>query len=176
MLKYCKLSQYKIKKILKNFAEDYSSTDASKLTKLSRNTTDRYYAIFRKVCLSIIQDKLKIYAGDGEYIGFIRGEYFEKEYFNIYKINEKIFICVKLSEKPNTTKRAIMDQDFNKYLSFFYKRFSKFYGIQGQGYYYQLFECILRYNYTEQELYNLLWNQLKAISRDKTHELLSTKY
>jgi transposase len=47
-MKYSKLSDYKIKKILRCFANELTSTQASQLLGLNRNTTDRYYAMFRE--------------------------------------------------------------------------------------------------------------------------------
>lgn len=161
MLKHSKISQYKIKKILKNFVEDYSATESSELTKLSRNTTDRYYNIFRKACLSILYDKIRAYSSDGEYIGVIKGEFFKKECFNIYKINEKTFIFGKCTKHKSNTKNSVLDKDFSRYLSFVYKRFAKFHGFSDQGYYYQLIESVLRYNSTEKELFDNIWKSLQ---------------
>lgn len=163
MLKNCKISQYKIKKILNCFAKDYTSTEASKLTKLDRKTVNRYYSIFRKITLQLFINSFGFHTNDKEYIGYIKGEYGPKAYFNIYKINEKNFLFVKLKEKPKDKMYAIHDKDFNKALGFIYSRFTKFYGFTTQSYYYQLFETMLRYNHSEEELLNLIWKNLKKI-------------
>lgn len=47
-MKYSKLSDYKIKKILQCFANELTATQASKLLSLNRHTVDRYYQIFRE--------------------------------------------------------------------------------------------------------------------------------
>lgn len=48
MLKYSKLSTYKIKKILKCFSEDLPSVKTAEILGLNRRTTDRYYNIIRE--------------------------------------------------------------------------------------------------------------------------------
>lgn len=161
MLKYCKISQYKIKKILKNFVEDFTSTQSSKITKLSRNTTDRYYNIFRKICLSLVTQQLQESYKDAKCIGYIEAEHEPGSYYNIYKISEKTFIYKKLDEKPDNRRPAILDKDFEKFVSFLNKRYYKFYGISGDSHMYQYFESILRYNHTEEEIFNYIWKQLQ---------------
>ena len=47
-MKYSKLSDYKIKKILQCFANELTATQASKQLSLNRHTIDRYYQIFRE--------------------------------------------------------------------------------------------------------------------------------
>ena len=160
MLNNCKISQYKIKKILRCFTKDLTAVEASKLTKLNIKTINRYYNIFRKIILQIVLVVLKIRPEHGDFIGYIKGEYGDKCYFKIYKIDEETFVHTKLLEKPKNSNYAIHDKDFNKYLSFLYKRLSKFHGLKGQGYYYQLFESSIKYKYTEEELFNLIWEQL----------------
>lgn len=51
MLKYSKLSDYKIKKILKCFCEDLPATKTAKILNLNRNTIDRFYNLFREKIL-----------------------------------------------------------------------------------------------------------------------------
>lgn len=46
-MKYSKLSNFKIKKILHCFGNELTSIQTSKQLKLNRNTADRYYTIFR---------------------------------------------------------------------------------------------------------------------------------
>ena len=51
MLKYSKLSNYKIKKIMRCFCVDIPATKAALLVNMNRNTTTRFYGLFRKaVC------------------------------------------------------------------------------------------------------------------------------
>lgn len=160
MLNNCKISRYKIKKILKYFVKDYTSTEASKLMQLNRKTLDRYYNIFRKIILQLIMDILKIQPKSAEYIGYVKGSYGPKAYFNIYKINKRIFLFTKNSGRPSNTKYATDDKDFEKYLFYLHKRFSKFHGFTEQSYYYQLYEVICRYNFSEEDLFNLILEKL----------------
>ena len=48
MLKYAKISTYKIRKILKLFCKDFPSIKTAELLELNRKTIDRYYNIFRE--------------------------------------------------------------------------------------------------------------------------------
>jgi transposase len=47
MIRYSKLTNYQIKKILKMFCEDLTATKASNLLHFNRKTVDRYYNLFR---------------------------------------------------------------------------------------------------------------------------------
>jgi len=161
MLKNSKISQYKIKKILKYFTKDCTVKEVSKTMTLNAKTITRYYNIFREIILQFIVHRLKINPELGIYIGHIKAEYGPKPYLKVYKVNEKIFLLSKLCEKPYNKYYALHDKDFNKYLGFLYKRFGKFHGLTNQGYYYQLYESILRYNYSEENLFNLILEQLQ---------------
>lgn len=165
MLSYAKISSYKIKKILECFAQDYSSVEASKLTNLSRNTTDRYYNIFRKIIRQLFVDLLQVLPLSCKYIGYMESEYGPKYFLNIYKYNHKVFLATLLSQKPDHEKYAIRDKDFYKFAKSIYARFSKFHGFTKQTYYQQVFECIVRYNYSNEEISNYIWRQLKKSSK-----------
>ena len=47
-MKYSKLSEYQIKKILRCFGDELTATQTAKQLHLNRNTIDRYYDIFRR--------------------------------------------------------------------------------------------------------------------------------
>ena len=47
-MKYSKLSNFKIKKILRCFADELTAVQTAKQLDLNRNTTDRYFSIFRE--------------------------------------------------------------------------------------------------------------------------------
>lgn len=160
MLNNCKISKYKIKKILKCFVEDCTSTEASEFIKLNRKTINRYYNVFRQITVRIIVRAIKKHPTRGEYIGCMKGVYGPKNCFKIYKLNKKIFVHTKLSEKTDFEKNAIEDQDFEQYLTFFYKRLAKFHGFTEHSYHYQLYECICRYNFSNEDLFNLIWKNL----------------
>lgn len=160
MLKYCKISQYKIKKILKYFIEDYTSTDVSKITKLSRTTINRYYKIFRKTLHPLIIDTIQTVSLSKNYIGYIKGEYGPKSYLNVYRISERFFLLTKAIEKPVSEEGLLQDSDFEKFRQYVHKRFFKFYGFTEQSYYSQIMESSFKYAYSQEELFNLIWKKL----------------
>ena len=47
MIKYAKISDFKIKKIVKHFCVDIEASKTSELTGINRNTVNRFYNIFR---------------------------------------------------------------------------------------------------------------------------------
>jgi hypothetical protein len=47
-MKHSKISDYKIKKILRCFCEDLDATKTAALLSINRNTINRYFNIFRK--------------------------------------------------------------------------------------------------------------------------------
>ena len=53
MIKYSKISSEKIREILKLFLGDFTATQTSELLEISRNTINRYYAIFREEIVRI---------------------------------------------------------------------------------------------------------------------------
>lgn len=159
----CKISQYKIKKILENFTADYTATDASKKLKLNIKTINRYYNIFRKIILQVSVEELKFEAKNVKYIGWVKGIYGGKCYFKIYKIDKKTFYCTKTLTKPNTADYAIKDKDFDNYLNFIHKRLSKIRCVKGKNYYYQLFESLFKYKYSQENNFNFIWNKFKKL-------------
>ena len=48
MIKWCKLSNYQIKKIIRCFCIDIDATKTSELLSLNRHTINRYFLLFRK--------------------------------------------------------------------------------------------------------------------------------
>ena len=59
MLKYCKISDYKIKKVLRYFLEDVDATKTANILGINRRTINRYFNIFREKILlySVAQGK-----------------------------------------------------------------------------------------------------------------------
>lgn len=160
MLSTSKISKYKIKKILTYFVEDYSSTEASKLSKLNRKTINRYYSIFRNITRRIFFNLLHTLPLSSEYIGYIEGEYGPKCFLNIHKVNKKVFLVTMLPEKPPLEKHIIYDKDFDEFARFAYSRLPKFHGFSRESYYFQSLECVVRYNYAQSELFNYIWDYL----------------
>ena len=50
-MKHSKISNYKIKKILKYFCEDLDASKTAKILEINRNTINRYFNIFREAIL-----------------------------------------------------------------------------------------------------------------------------
>ena len=49
MLKHCKISRYKLLKIVECFCIDIDATKTSQLLKINRNTVNRYFNVFRRL-------------------------------------------------------------------------------------------------------------------------------
>lgn len=164
MLNNCKISQYKIKKILKFFVEDFTSTETSKCMKLNRKTIDRYYKTFRKILRPLLVDIIKNFSIQENYIGYIKGKYGPKCYLNVYKLSDKFFLVTKLIGKPNYDEKMLQNCDFEKFRSFVHHRFGKFYGLAEKNYYCQIVESSFKYAYTREELFNIIWKSLSKYS------------
>lgn len=160
MLTNSKISQYKIKKILKFFVEDFTSTETSEYMKLNRKTVDRYYSFFRKIFRLLLVDVIKDKNLQENYIGYIKGKYGPKCYLNVYKLENKFFLITKLIGKPVYEEKMLQNEDFEKFRKFFHQRFSKFYGIAEKNYYCQVIESTFKYAYKKEELYTQLWKKL----------------
>lgn len=105
MLKYNKISEYKIKKILKLFCQDIPAIKAAGILELNKNTTDRYYNIFReKIFLSSIKE-MEVISGEVEldesYFGARRvrgkrgrGAAGKTPVFGLLKRDGKVFVTV----------------------------------------------------------------------------------
>ena len=65
-MKYSKLSDFKIKKILGCFANELTSAQTATFLELNRNTTDRYYSIFREKIVQYQEKQMKKMKGNIE--------------------------------------------------------------------------------------------------------------
>jgi len=65
-MKYSKLSDYTIKKILKNFCIELTATQTAKLMNINRHTVDRYYRIFRERIAEYEEKTMKQFSGNIE--------------------------------------------------------------------------------------------------------------
>jgi transposase-like protein len=80
-MKYSKLSNYKIKKILRCFSLDLTAVQTSKLLGFDRNTVNRYYHIFRQA----VQELAKL-----ERKEFLQGEVeIDESYFGARRVRGK---------------------------------------------------------------------------------------
>jgi len=66
MIKYSKISDYKIKKVIKCFCLDLTATQTTKLLGLNRNTVNRFFQIFRNAIFKYQIDQLKHFVGQVE--------------------------------------------------------------------------------------------------------------
>jgi transposase-like protein len=80
MYKYSKLSQYKIKKILKLFCADTLSTKTAELLELNRKTVDRYYNIFREQIFDYSKQQVSKLGGEFEV---------DESYFGAHRVRGK---------------------------------------------------------------------------------------
>lgn len=62
-IKYSKLSNYKIKKIINCFCADISAEQTSIILKINRNTINRYFLIFREIIYKKQQSDLELFFG-----------------------------------------------------------------------------------------------------------------
>lgn len=65
-IKYSKLSDYKIKKILKCFCSDIDATKTSEILGLNRKTINHYFRIFREIIFAKQQEDLSLFFGEIE--------------------------------------------------------------------------------------------------------------
>lgn len=105
MLKHGKISQYKIKKILKYFSEDLPAVKTAALLKLNRKTIDRYYNLFREKILLASTKEMEVISGEVEldesYFGAKRvrgkrgrGAAGKTPVFGLLKRDGKVFVSV----------------------------------------------------------------------------------
>jgi transposase-like protein len=115
MLKYSKISNYKIKKILKCFSEDLPATKTALLLDFNRKTIDRYYAIFREKILQASIKEMEVVSGEVEldesYFGARRvrgkrgrGAAGKTPVFGLLKRHGKVFVSV----VKNCSKKELM--------------------------------------------------------------------
>lgn len=162
MLKYSKISKYKIKKILRHFVADDTSTETAEILKLNRHTIDRYYNIFRKIIKLILSELLLESDIHAEYIGYVKGEYNENVYLDIYRYRERLFLFNILYKEPTFKKPALKNESFLPLAKYFYSRYSKSRGFTKKGYTTQLIETSLRYYYNDaDDLFSAINNRLK---------------
>jgi len=105
MLKYSKISKYKIKKILKYFSEDLPAVKTASLMGLNRKTIDRYYNIFREKIAIASMKEMEVISGEVEldesYFGAKRvrgkrgrGAAGKTPVFGLLKRNGKVFVTM----------------------------------------------------------------------------------
>lgn len=187
MQKYSKISDYKIKKVLKYFINDVTASQASKELGLNRNTINRYYKIFRtKLLTSMFIDN------DFGNKHFLQEENFP--FFNILCPNGQIYIsfipdpeelrkinfilntgdfCCALYNDSYSNKRFLLknytlctgklitnEKIIGEFWAYTKKRLTKFCGLNKDNFYFHLKESEFRFNNRE-DLYNIMYKLLK---------------
>jgi transposase len=105
MLQKVRISKFKMKKILRYFAEDITATKAAALLGINRNTINRYYTIFREKIFKEALNELKLLDGEFEcdesYFGAKRvrgkrgrGAAGKTPVFGLLKRNGKVFVAI----------------------------------------------------------------------------------
>ncbi len=171
MLKYSKLSAYKIKKIIDCFVADLTSSEASKVLKLNRHTTDKYYKIFRDIILnetySLAKDNPDFRKCEN-CSGPVKSEYFHDVYYKLYLIKDKHIFPVRMSQRPFCNTNPFEDLRFVDAIRYGYKRLAKFHGFKADSHHMQIVESAFRHSRTKEELYEIVWKNLtKNINNNK---------
>jgi len=65
-MKYSKISDYKIKKLISCFSSDIDATKTSEILKINRNTVNRYFLIFREAIYQKQQSDKTLFFGEVE--------------------------------------------------------------------------------------------------------------
>ena len=114
-MKYSKVSDYKIKKVLAYFCDELTAVQAAKLLRLNRHTIDRYYRIFRERIAEHQENNLKQLTGqieiDESYFGSRhrgdkRGRSTERKIPVIGILKRKGVVYTKII--PNVSRNVIM--------------------------------------------------------------------
>lgn len=120
MLKYAKISQYKIKKIVKHFCHDITAGKTAGLLGINRNTINHWYGVFRKAIYAHQMQEFEKLLGEAEvdesYFGARRKRGFKgklkrgrgtqkQPVFGIFKRNGRVYTeivpnCKKATLQP----------------------------------------------------------------------------
>ena len=114
-MKYSRLSEYRIKKIIECFSEDITASLAAKILRINRNTINAYYNRFRELIFeySLKEQKQEIgeFELDESYFGARRirgkrgrGAAGKTPVFGLLKRNGKVFVTV----VPNCSREELM--------------------------------------------------------------------
>lgn len=161
MLKHSRISKYKIKKILKCFADDFAAVEAQKIVKLNIRTVERYYNIFRKIMDAIAGELVFKYNFEASYIGWTEGTYCRDVYLDIFRYGKRFYLPNILQERPKHEMRALTDKYFSEFAVFFYTRAKKFYGFSKKNYNSQLIENSVRWYFNDSEkLFKVIYERL----------------
>lgn len=122
-IKYSKLSDYKIKKIIQCFSLDLTAEQTAVILGLNRKTINRYFMIFRECIFTKQQGDLELFFGtvemDEAYFGSkrLRGVYgkqrpgrgtWKQPVFGVFEREGRVYTELVVDVKKKTLRRAIM--------------------------------------------------------------------
>ena len=122
LIKWSKLSDYKIKECIKCFSTDIDATKSSVILGLNRNTINRYYGIFRWVIYQKQVSDKQLFFGEIEldeaYIGSKRlrginmpqkrgGGTWKQPVFGVFERNTRVYTEIVPNAKQATLKKVI---------------------------------------------------------------------
>lgn len=161
MIKYAKISDYKVKKIILCFSNNLNATETSKLLKLNRTTINKYYSYLRVLIYNHTETILKRGVVNCSICcGYYRTEYGEQHYYNIYYV-DNIFLAQKTECSMICKKMALNSKSINKAYLKNFDRITKFYGIDKNSHYLHVIESVYRMSFNEDELFEKLVKLLK---------------
>ena len=142
MFKHCKISPYKIKKIIFYFSQDLTATQTASIMQISRVTINRYYKLFRKAIANYCEQE-SVFDGEVEldesYFGGRhkgkrgRGSENKIPVFGILKRNGKVYTQIIPNSKANTLLKIIRDRvDINS--TVYTDKFRAYDGLVFNGY------------------------------------------
>lgn len=123
MIKWAKISNYQLKKIIHHFVVDVSADQASKLLEFNRNTINRYYMIFRIAIVLHQQDEFRKFVGlielDESYFGArrVRGFHgklkrgrgtYKQPVFGIFERNGRVYTEIVPDCSKKTLQKVIL--------------------------------------------------------------------
>ena len=142
MIKYSKLSNHQLKKILRCFCSDLTATQTSKILGLNRNTINRYYLLFRSKIV-LYQDSInKEFKGeielDESYFGGRnkgrRGRGTAKiPVFGILKRNGRVYTQI-IKNASRAQIRPIINRLVHKKSTLYTDKWWAYYGLAFNGY------------------------------------------
>lgn len=156
LIKYCKLNKRKIRKIIECFCGDLTAIQTHHLTKINRNTINRYYRIFRKKIADYQESLSKDFKGEVEidesYFGGRnkgrRGRGTAKiPVFGILKRNGRVYTQI-IRNATRKELRPIIKEFISQGSTLYSDRWRAYDGLVFNGYKHK------RINHTEQEYSN----------------------
>jgi len=148
MIKWAKISDYQLKKIIRHFVVDITADQTSKLLGLNRNTVNRYYMLFRIAIAKYQHDEFEKFVGmvelDESYFGAKRVRGFhgklkrgrgtlKQPVFGIFERNGRVYTEIIPDCKKRTLQAVILGK-VNKNTVMFSDGWRGYNGLVSVGY------------------------------------------